>query len=303
MAMTSCNRYAWVSAMPPCSLPQETVRVCRMAQCERYQPQTDRPALDFLLQVGQRVVAGGKREQCLQQCPGLGVGETQVCQPDLGAAGMREQSGQPERRIAPGNDHQMQQPWRVRQQQAHERVDLGVAADSVVVVQDQHQGRGQRVQLIDQGARQDGRGRWLGRSRQAPGLPAGPRDNRLDGGQQVVDEQFDGTVRGVQRQPGAGDALRRCPMADQQALAISRRRRNQGQRQLQAQVHQVVQARSTQEIPGHDRAVQFGPQQGVLDCLGGFRHRPPRRKSPGMITDPVGKTRNGLSCRQEAANT
>jgi hypothetical protein len=111
------------------------------------------------------------------------------------------QAGQRQRRVLPGDDHQMQGRRQVLQQKGQGLVHR-LAVDGVVVVQRQDQATWQRRELVQH----DGQDR-IGR-RRLRGLQRGQRalahagDNRLQRGDQIGKKANGVAVPFVQRQPG-----------------------------------------------------------------------------------------------------
>ncbi len=137
----------------PFEIAQEGLRVAPGAQGQRDEPQTDRPALDHLLQVVERPFTQRHARVLREKELGLRSVELEILETHLGELASASQRGQGQRRIAPRDHDQVEALRRVHQQLGEQIVNCR-AVDVLVVVQDQDERGLDRVQLVCEAARE-----------------------------------------------------------------------------------------------------------------------------------------------------
>ena len=234
------------------------------AQGEAGELQARGPALGA--GVERRHLVGGELESChlVEEQAGLGWREPQVGGAQLQQLASRPQPRQRQRRVGPGR-HRDARPRREVLQEERDGVVHGGFGDDVVVVERQHRGPVELVEVVDQ-AGQHRLGRELAAGlEQGRGL--GPGAHR---GDQMRQEPTGVVVALVQRQPG--NPRRRLvpgcqPLGEQRRLAESRRCRDEHQ----ARGHRPGRGEPAGQ-PGS--AYQVGARRGDVQLRAQHHHDP-----------------------------
>ena len=199
----------------------------------------------------------GGSEPAAEELDRLGGAEPQVFGPQLGQVPAYPQAAERQRRVGPGDEHQVQLRRAAIQQRGDRRVHLG-AGDEMVVVQHQDQRSLGRRQLVDE--RGEHVAQHVGAGRVQPPQRGGPRGRaRLAGGeQQVTPEALGVVVAAVERNPARGDIVPGQPVGHDRALAPPGRRDDQGQRQRPPLAQQVMQPLALHGLLPEARPEQLG---------------------------------------------
>ena len=215
----------------PGELADELVRRRMTAQRQRGQVHAGRPAFRPRHQIRQiRTIQLNARYRVHQHRHVRG-GQAQLVGPDIEQLAGRAQAAQPQRRIGPGGQHQLDRRRQVREQEVQLLV-AGPLGDDVVVVEHQDDRCGQRGQRVDQpGQHGDGELGDLYPEGAQDILGAEVGTDPLHGADHVPPQPARVIVGGVQRHPGEWPALRGAgpPLGDQCRFAEARRSVDQHQ--------------------------------------------------------------------------
>ena len=258
----------------PVSRSMKSERVRPVAQSQRGQLQSRGPAFGPRQQP-EHVLLGQQRagpfKPAAEELHCLGGAEPQVVGPQLGQVAAYPQAAERQRRVGPGEKHQVQLRRTAIQQRGHRRVHLG-AGDEVVVVQHQDQRGPLRRQFVNE--RGEHVTQHVGAGRVQSPQRGGPRRRaRLVGGeQQVPPEALGVVVAAVERNPARGDIIPGQPVGHDRALAPPGGRYDQGQRQRPPLAQQVMQPLALHGLLPEARPEQLGRDHDLGRVS---RHPPP----------------------------
>jgi len=139
---------------PAAQLSQEHLRIADVTQAQRHQAETYRPPLGLLQQVGQRLRADAQPGGFVEKRCAILCRKAEVLETHLRQLTVRPHLGHGQRRIAPGDDHEVQGLGRMGHEYIEQIVSIRRGSNTVVVVQSQHEVSVDRVQLIGQAAAQ-----------------------------------------------------------------------------------------------------------------------------------------------------
>ena len=238
----------------------------RSAQGDRGELQPGRPALGPLAQpVHRRVVQldgpdGSHERSCLADR------EAQVLRPDLGQLAAGSQPGQRKRRVGAAGHDQAHRGRQVGQQELHTLVHPRVG-QQVEVVEDEHDGVGGRLQLVEQQRHRDVDGVDPGctQRRHRPGAqPVRPQR-----GHHVGPEPDRLVVGLVQRHPGNPTVLARVvrPLGQQRRLAPAGRGGDGGQPGRGVVQEEIVQPSTDDTARALRRDRAFRREKWTPPCL------------------------------------
>ena len=219
--------------------------------------------------------------------------EPQVFGPQLGQVPAHPQAAERQRRVGPGDEHQVQLRRGAVQQRGDRRVHLR-AGDEMVVVQHEHQGIRSRRQFVDERGKHVTQHVGAGRVQPPQGGGARGRARLAGGEQQVPPEALGVVVAAVERNPARGDIIVGQPVGHDRALAPPGRRDDQGQRQRPPLAQQVMQPLALHGLLPQARPEQLGRDH---DLGSASRHPPPpplpQRQNPasGRAASQPGETR------------
>ena len=268
--------------VPPGEGAHERRRVGSVAKGQPGQLQPGRPALGPLDQRRHLRLGQAQPHARAQERGRLLDAEAEFGRPDLGELAAGSQAWQRQGRVLAAGDHQVQGGWQVVEQEGDRGVD-GRGAHEVVVVQDQQAGGGQNGQVIDQFGDQDLGWRRPGSVEPGQRPAAAGWGHRLQGGDEVAEDQAGVLVARIQREPGGRAIQLGEPSGQQAGLAGTGRRREQrtpARVQTRVQVgHQPGPRDQVGAGPGYE---QLGRQQG--EAGGALARRPggPARSGRGV---------------------
>ncbi len=237
-------------------------------ETQRHRPSFRRP-VDALDLGRVQVAAGGLAEQL----GGVRRREPEVGHPDLGHPAAGAVAGERQQRIPAADHHQVQGARRLRDHEVDDLLDAQVG-DRVVVVEGEDEPGPDGIQVVDQPARDHRRRGQLARAQERQGLVAGLGEQTSHRGDEIFEENPRLVLRLLERQPGAGHLRGLEPVADQRALAVPGRRRDQGQRQAAAGLEPGEKMLADHDVRGHRRAVQLGAEKREPGDGVAHGHRP-----------------------------
>ena len=249
----------------------KSARVRPVAQPQSGQLQPRGPSLGPRQQPEHVLLGQQRAEPAAEELHRLAGAEPQVLGPQLGQVPAHPQAAERQRRVGPGDEHQVQLRRRAIQQRGDRRVHLG-AGDEMVVVQHEDQRSLGRRQFVDE------RGKHVtqhvGAGRVQPPQGGGPRGRArlVRGEQQVTPEALGVVVAAVERYPARGDVVASQPVGHDGALAPPGRRDDQGQRQGAPLAQQVMQPLALHALLPEARPEQLGRDH---DLGSASRHPPP----------------------------
>ena len=190
--------------------------------------------------------------------------EAQVTRSDLDQFAPGSHPGQRERRIGAAGDHQPHVGRQVIQHEGHAGLDVR-RSDDVVVVEDEDEVAGLRVELVEQG-RQHGFGRQVGRLEDRQGARPDVRPDRSQGRYDARPEGDRMVVAGIERKPGRDRAIGRSgePLGQERRLAEAGRSRDEGQLGLRPTEQALGQAWPWHQAASGLRRVELRREQ--LTC-------------------------------------
>ena len=165
------------------------------------------------------------------------------------------------------------------EQERHADLDLG-RFDRVVIIQDQHDVVGQRVELVEQWS-EDGFDGPVGRFEERQRLRADRRRHRPQRGDQVRPEGDGMVVAGIEREPhGHRPAGRRDsqPFGQERRLAEPGRGRDERQLRLGPTLHAIGQVRPGHQATPPPRGVELAVEQRACHAP---RYLAPRIRAAG----------------------
>ena len=218
-----------------------------------------------------------RAEPAAEELHRLSGAEPQVFGPQLGQVPAYPQAAERQRRIGPGNEHQVQLRRAPVQQRGDRRVHLG-AGDEMVVVQHQDQRSLGRRQLVDE--RGEHVAQHVGAGRVQPPQRDGARRRArlVRSEQQIPPETLRVVVAAVERNPARGDIVPGQPVGHDRALAPPGRRHDQGQRQRPPLAQQIIQPLALHGLLPEARPEQLGRDH---DLGSASRHPTPTASGPG----------------------
>jgi hypothetical protein len=187
----------------PLEVAQKGLGIILVEQGQRDEVQADGPPLDDIVQVGERRLAQAQARALRHATVGLRSVELEIPERHLRELASASHRSQGQRRIAPGDQDQVEAPRWMRQQLGEQIVHFPLV-DGLVVVQDQDEGGLDRVQLVRKAAREHRGRRQIRGLDQLLRLGTRLREHRTHRGDQVGRERTGVVVAPVEGEPGAG---------------------------------------------------------------------------------------------------
>jgi hypothetical protein len=163
--------------------------------------QAGNPPFGAILEHRDRCCIQVEAHDVVQELGCLVFGKAKIGGPELNRLAARSQTGQGKRWVRTGSDHQVEGRGAVIEQKSHLLVH-GLAADKLIVVQDQGHLLADGIQAVDEAGQDHLRGCLARRRQELCGLAPDRMVSLLQGSDEVPQESPRPVVILIQRQPG-----------------------------------------------------------------------------------------------------